>query len=82
MRFVGLVEDPQDASRSLERMGMLPEVPPLARARSPNFEDELLPMWDLARSSCIACLAACSPSPPRAEECFGTAQKSRPYNQR
>jgi hypothetical protein len=46
MRFVGLVKDPESARKSLERMGMLPEVPPLARARSPTFEDQSVPDWD------------------------------------
>jgi hypothetical protein len=43
---VGSVGAGEDALRSLERVGMLPEVAPLARARSPTFEDEAVPMWD------------------------------------
>ena len=42
-------------------MGMLPQVPPVARARSPTFDDEPVPVLELAERLALPPPAADSP---------------------
>ncbi len=47
LSFVALVTEPATAKEILQSMGLLTDLPPIARARSPDFYDEPPPVdWD------------------------------------
>jgi hypothetical protein len=45
LRFIALITERETAQTILEAMGLPTEAPPLARARSPDFIDDLPPDW-------------------------------------
>jgi hypothetical protein len=47
LRFIALVTEPDTAKEILQSMGLPTELPPIAKARSPDFYQETFPTeWD------------------------------------